>query len=105
MRFNASRCARRCCKPEQMDEVAQENGIGLSEAEFVRNLEFLVRGRFQRREDDQVGRIFLLWLTLADLYDSAASPETVDGELDKYEELSARICKEARPRRSTRSAA
>ena len=28
-----------------------------------------------------------------DLYDSAASPE---GELDQYEELSARICKEAR---------
>ena len=49
MRFNASRCARRCCKPELMEEVAQENGIGLSEAEIVRNLEFLVRGRFQRR--------------------------------------------------------
>ena len=62
---------------------------------MMRNLEFLVRGPGQ--VSAQIGRPVRAHLpamvNACDLYDSAASPK---GELGKYEELSARICKEAR---------
>ena len=62
----------------------------------MRNLEFLVRGPGQ--VSAQIGRPVRAHLpamvNACDLYDSAASPK---GELGKnHEELSARICKEAR---------
>ena len=60
--------------------------------------EYLVLGHFERKEGDKKGRDALLWLTLDELQESPVTDAAVDAALDKWEEESARIRKEARIR-------
>ena len=87
----------RCCTPDALlDEVAAENGF--DDEVMIEGIEYLVLGHFKRREDDKKGRDAMVWLSPADLNESALAEETVDEKLDEWERESARRRKEARRR-------
>ena len=74
------------------DAVDMENGRN-TEEEMRTNVEYLVLGRFKRKEGDAKGTHIMLCLALADFDNSAVSKVEVDAKLDAWE---ARIRKEAR---------
>ena len=87
----------RCCTPEDLlDEVAAENGF--DDEELIAGVEYLVLGHFERRQGDKKGRHTSVWLSPANLQESAVAEGTVDEKLDEWERESARRRKEARRR-------
>jgi len=79
-----------------VDDVDQENG--LKEEQMIESLAYLVLGKFERREGDDLGRHAMLWLSLADLDDSALSEAAVDAAITAWETQEARLRAAARPR-------
>ena len=77
------------------DAVDMENGR-ITEEEMRTNVEYLVLGRFKRKEGDAKGTHIMLCLALADFDNSAVSNEEVDAKLDAWEVQGARIRNEAR---------
>ena len=76
------------------DAVDMENGR-ITEEEMRTNVEYLVLGRFKRKEGDAKGTHIMLCLALADFDNSAVSNEEVDAKLDAWEVQGARIRNEA----------
>ena len=100
----AARCARRLCDPSdaKLDDTDQENG--LPDVDFAETLEYLVLGKFERKENDSIGRVTMLWLSMADLVDSGLEDAAVDEALAAWEAESARVRTEAmRAAREARS--
>ena len=93
--------AHRFCDPQKLDEVDQENG--LTEEEMTSSLEYLIRGKFRRREGDQVGRVAMLWLSIADLDASSLTEEAIDEALEAWEAEEARLRAEAARRARARA--
>ena len=81
-------CARRCCKPDELDDVDAENG--LDDEDMIAGIEYLTLGHFERRQGDKKGRDAMLWLSLTDLQASAVTEEAVDEKLSEWERESAR---------------
>ena len=77
------------------DAVDMENGR-ITEEEMRTNVEYLVLGRFKRKEGDAKGTHIMLCLALADFDNSAVSNEEVDAKLDAWEVQGARIRNEVR---------
>ena len=60
--------------------------------------------KFERKETDSIGRITMLWLTVADMVDSDLDDAAVDEALAAWETESARLRTEAvRAARAERS--
>ena len=52
-------------------------------------------GKFERKETDAIGRVAMLWLSVADLADSGLDDAAVDAALVAWETESARLRVEA----------
>ena len=84
----------RFCDPDQLGDVEKENG--LREDLMLSSLEYLVLGKFERKDGDALGTVKMLWLTLAELItDSALSEEAADAPISKWEAEEARLRAEA----------
>ena len=91
---------RRFCDPDQLGDVQKKNGP--SEDFVLSSLEYLVLGKYERKEGDVLGTVKMLWLTTAELViDSALSEEAADAALVKWEAEEARIRAEAVQRART----
>ena len=77
----------------QFDESDRENG--LVGVEFAETLEYLILAKFERKETDMIGRVAMLWLTVADLIDAGLEDAKVDAALTKWETENARLRAEA----------
>ena len=91
-------CARRLGRlfdpsDPQFDESDRENG--LVGVEFAETLEYLILAKFERKETDMIGRVAMLWLTVADLVDAGLEDAKVDAALAKWETENARLRAEA----------
>ena len=82
---------------EEFDPVELENGL-IEEAALVESLEYLLVGKFKRREGDACGPVQLRWLTAADLDESALADEQIDAALLQWEGDEARRRSEAMTR-------
>ena len=71
-------CAHRLCGPNdpQFGDTDRENG--LEGVDFAETLEYLVLGKFERKETDAIGRVAMLWLSAADLAESGLDDDAVD---------------------------
>ena len=77
-----------------MEDVEKENGP--SEDFMISSMEYLVLGRFERKDGDELGTVKMLWLTTAEfITESALSEEACDAALAKWEAEEARIRAEA----------
>ena len=87
--------ARRLCDPSdpQFDDTDRENG--LSGVDFAETLEYLVLGKFERKEGDAIGRVAMMWLSVPDLIDSGLDDAALDTALDAWEADNARLRTEA----------
>ena len=85
----------RLCDPNdpQFDDTDRENG--LAGVDFTETFEYLVLGKFERKETDAIGRVAMLWLSVADLADSGLDDAAVDAALVAWETESARLRVEA----------
>ena len=93
-------CFGRFCDPGTLEDVEKENGP--SEDFVLSNLEYLVLGRFERKEGDTLGTVKMLWLNTAELIiDSALTEEDADAAQVKWEAEEARIRAEAVQRART----
>ena len=88
-------CAHRLCDPNdpQFDDTDRENG--LAGVDFAETLEYLVLGKFERKQSDAIGRITMLWLSTADLAESGLDDDAVDAALAAWEAEAARLRVEA----------
>ena len=84
-------CAHRLCDPNDphFDDTDRENG--LAGVNFAETLEYLVLGKFERKESDAIGRVAMLWLSAADLADSGLDDARVDAALVAWEAESTRL--------------
>ena len=91
----AARHVHRLCDPSdpQFDDTDRENG--LTGVDFAETLEYLVLGKFERKESDAIGRIAMLWLSASDLVDSGLADAAVDAALAAWEAEAARLRVEA----------
>merc|ERR1719183_3098340 len=75
----------RLCDPSdaKFDDTDRENG--LPDVDFAETLEYLMLGKFERKENDSIGRVTMLWLSVADLVDSGLEDAAVDEALAAWE--------------------
>ena len=68
----------RLCDPSdpRFDDSDRDNGF--PGVDFAQTLEYLALCKFERKETDSIGRIALLWLTVADMVDSDLEDAAVD---------------------------
>ena len=85
----------RLCDPNdpKFDDTDRENG--LAGVDFSETLEFLVLGKFERKQSDAIGRVAMLWLSAADLAESGLDDDAVDAALAAWEAEAARLRVEA----------
>ena len=74
---------------EEFDVVDLENGL-IEEDDLVPTLQYLIVGKFERKEGDIVGPVKLLWLSVADLAASSLTDGAVDEHLQQWETALAR---------------
>ena len=94
----------RLCDPSdpRFDDSDRDNGF--PDVDFAQTLEYLALCKFERKETDSLGRVTMLWLTVADLVDSDLEDARVDAALAAWEAESARLRSEAvRAARAERS--
>jgi len=94
----------RLCDPTdpRFDDSDRDNGF--PGVDFAQTLEYLALCKFERKESDSIGRITLLWLTVADMVESDLEDAAVDATLAAWETESARLRAEAvRAARAERS--
>ena len=76
--------------------IGNSGTAAASEDMMLSSLEYLVLGRFERKDGDTLGRVAMLWLTTAELIiDSALTEEAADAALVKWEAEEARLRAEA----------
>ena len=83
------------CDPNdpQFDDSDRENGF--AGVEFADSLEYLVLAKFERKESDALGKVAMVWMTVADLVDSGLEDVKVDAALAEWEAENARLRAEA----------
>ena len=94
----------RLCDPTdpRFDDSDRDNGF--PGVDFAQTLEYLALCKFERKESDSIGRVTLLWLTVADMVESDLEDAAVDATLAAWETESARLRAEAvRAARAERS--
>ena len=99
-----ARAAGRLCDPSdpRFDDSDRDNGF--PGVDFAQTLEYLTLCKFERKETDSLGRVSMLWLTVADMVDSDLDDAAVDAALAAWEAESARLRTEAvRAARAERS--
>ena len=69
---------------EDFDPVDLENGL-VEEPALVESLEYLLVGKFERKEGDACGPIQMRWLAAADLDASSLSDAQIDAALLRWE--------------------
>ena len=80
----------RFCNPDdpELDDVDKECGV--DEGRMVSSLEYLITGKFERRQGDTLGVVRMLYLSVEDFQASSLSDEAVDDALAQWEEDEAR---------------